>query len=986
MDWHVRGFVRRGVGHVSMAVAVALFVMIAVPAWAQSAGSTIHGTVKDESNAAMPGVTVTLSSPALQVGKMVVVSDMEGNYRFGDLPAGAYKITFELAGFKTVVIDELRLAIGFVARTDAAMAVGGLEESVTVTGASPVVDLTTTTTAVNLTRATLDSVPMGQGLQQLFAMTPGVTTNQVDVGDSAMGVRASTTNYGFNANSKIQIDGIDISDGNSTGIYTSSLTLDEAQIRTSGNDAEVSVPGVSMVAVIKSGSNQFHGSYNVDGERPELQSNNVTPLLRLQGISNTNPIRHLYDANGDLGGRILKDKLWFYGALERQDKLQGVAGFAAGPGPDGKYLTGDEPPAYVTTRLTHGAVKLSYQPTVGNRLIAAWQPTLKYQPEGLPPEPNRFRPLESTLDYRNPSRMYKGEFQSTLSTQMVYDLVVGGGGYTADYAPWRSKFARPVGPSNPSTLDRETGLNLGSNPKTNLELRDRFEVDSSLSLFPENFLGGRHELKVGTSLYWRGLSVGLRNTPAGNYTLIFDKVNGVSHQPVELQVNNAPTRPKPRTNYFAGYLKDTWRVTERLTANLGVRIEQQHAFLEAQSREASPDFPTLFPAATFAPLDVLTWNSYVPRLGLAWDMGNKTVVKATYGRFANGLSDNFANSYNPLTNVTYNFRWHDLDGNGLYEPGEVNLDTSPAGDLLSISGAGSSTLNRNLKQPMTNEVTASFERELRANLAVRALYVFKNIVNNYDTTNVARPRGAYSIPLTRRVPGPDGTLGPDSQSVTIYDYDPAYKGAAFVVNQLQNTTRGDHYHSVELTMTKRSSGRWSAIASFWAVKNHRWIPTSTASPSPSPYSIIPDNPNGDYFPLDTTWKWAGNVSGSYRMPWGVQFGAFLQSKSGFQGQRFNIFAATDPDGGPSLKQLSTVTLRLEPWGAHTGPAINVLDLRTSKDFRMGGTSRVEFDFDLFNLLNSSAQTNINLKTGPTFGYATDVVPPRVARLGVRYSF
>ena len=85
-------------------------------------------------------------------------------------------------------------------------------------------------------------------------MTPGVTTNQVDVGDSAMGVRASTTNYGFNANNKIQIDGIDISDGTSTGIYMSSMTLDEAQIRTSGNDAEVSVPGVSMVAVIKSGS------------------------------------------------------------------------------------------------------------------------------------------------------------------------------------------------------------------------------------------------------------------------------------------------------------------------------------------------------------------------------------------------------------------------------------------------------------------------------------------------------------------------------------------------------------------------------------------------------------------------------------------------------------------------------------------------------------------------------------------------------------
>jgi hypothetical protein len=278
MDSYTRG-VKSGLGVLPFAIALAIVVAYASTAFAQSSLSTIHGTVKDESGGAVPGVTVTLTSPQLQVPQLTAVSEADGNYRIGELPAGVYKITFELAGFKTVAINAFQLGIGFVARADATMAVGGLEETVTVTGASPVVDLTTTTTAVNLTRATLDSIPSGRGLQQLFAMTPGVTTNQVDVGDSAMGVRASTTNYGFNANNKIQIDGIDISDGTSSGIYMSSMTLDEAQIRTSGNDAEVSVPGVSMVAVIKSGSNNFHGSYMAEGERPELQSSNLTPTL-----------------------------------------------------------------------------------------------------------------------------------------------------------------------------------------------------------------------------------------------------------------------------------------------------------------------------------------------------------------------------------------------------------------------------------------------------------------------------------------------------------------------------------------------------------------------------------------------------------------------------------------------------------------------------------------------------------------------------------
>jgi hypothetical protein len=959
----------------SVVLAVALIFVASLPAWAQSAGSTIHGAVKDESGAAMPGVTVTIASPALQVGQVVGVSDADGTYRFGELPAGTYTIRFELAGFKAYVLDEFRLTIGFVARVDATMAVGGLEESITVTGASPVVDMTSTTTSVNLTQDTLESVPIGRGLQQLFAMTPGVTTNRVDVGDSWMGVRASTESYGQTANSKIQIDGIDVADGTSTGVYLSSLTLEEAQIRTSGNDAEVSVPGVSMVAVIKSGSNQFHGTYMASFERPELQSNNLSDSLRAQGLSDTEPLRHLYDGSADLGGRLIRDKLWFYGALTRQDRLSGVAGFASGPGPDGRYLTGDEPLADVRTRLTHGALKLSYQPTQNNRLIAAWQPTLKYQPQGLPPEPNRFRPLEATLDYRNPSGMYKGEFQSTLSSRIVWNVVAGYGGYLADYAPWRSKFASPSTPGNPARFDRETGLNTGANPKTNLEYRDKWQMDAGISLFPERFLGGNHELKAGTTLYWRRNSVGWRNHPSGNYTVVFDRINNVSGTPTEIQIRSSPTQPDARAYYYAGYVKDTYRVTDRVTLNLGVRFEQQHAFLPEQSTEASPDFPSLFPGASYPSLDVLTWRSFVPRLGLAWDVASRTVVKATFGRFSNGLNDGFANAYNPLANVTYTFRWRDLDGNRDYNPGEVILDPN-GGDYLSVSGLSSAVLNRDLQEPMTSEATLGLERELAQNLGVRVLYVYKKVTDQFGTLNVARPRSAYNIPLTRRDPGPDGVLNTsdDGGNVTIYDYDPAYRGAAFVRNEQRNTDRDDRFQTIEFTLTKRTSGRWGAMASFWAIKNHRWLVTHN------------DDPNSDLNALDETWKWAGNISGSYSMPGGVQLGAFVQSKVGLQGQRTNIFRAVDPDGGPRLNQLSTVTLRLEPYGSQQSPAIHVFNLRASKQFALPGGHRAQFDLDLFNLFNASAPITAAFASGPTFNYATAVVPPRIARLGFRYTF
>jgi len=339
------------------------------------------------------------------------------------------------------------------------------------------------------------------------------------------------------------------------------------------------------------------------------------------------------------------------------------------------------------------------------------------------------------------------------------------------------------------------------------------------------------------------------------------------------------------------------------------------------------------------------------------------------------MSDGFANAYNPLANVTMTFKWRDLNGNGDYNAGEVNLDPNGS-DFVGVTGTSSAQLNPDLQAPMTTESTIGVEREIAQNLGVRALYVYKKVTDQFGTRNVARPRSAYNIPLTRRDPGPDGVLNTsdDGGKVTIYDYDAAYRGAAFVQNEQQNTDRDDSFQTIEFTVTKRSSGKWGAMASFWAIKNHRWLTT------------FDDDPNNDYFPLDETWKWAGNISGSYTLPLGIQLGAFVQSKVGLQGLRTNIFRAVDPDGGPRLNQLSTVTLRLDPFGAQKSPAIHVVNLRASKQFPFAAGHRVQFDFDLFNLFNASSPITANFASGPTFDYATAVVPPRIARIGFRYTF
>jgi hypothetical protein len=955
------------------AVVASMFVLItAMPAIAQvSALSSIRGTVSDATGGALPGVTVTLTSPALQVTEIAAVTQVDGSYRFGELPPGIYRLKFELTGFNTLVREELRLTVGFEARVDAPLTIGTVQESVTVSGESPVVDLAKTTTAANLSKDQIAMLPVGRGFQQLYAMTPGVNaTGAPDVGDSQMNNRQGLMSFGVQTASKIEIEGINIATDageGGTGVYMSSFSVEEAQIKTSGNTAEVSTPGISMTTVLKSGSNSLHGTYTAAGQRPKLQSSNLDDRLRAQGVSDTTPLRYYWETSGDLGGRIIKDKLWFYVGASGQERSTGLLGFVAGPGADGKYLTGDEPLADYVNGLTQYTTKLSYQLSTANKLIGVYQRGAKLQPQQ---GAGRFRPLEATIDYNNPGWIYKGELQSSLTNRMFLNVVAGYGGLFADYSAPRSPNANAV-KGNPSRTDLTTGLITGAYWNSENSTEGKAQVDSSLNFLPDRFLGGRHELKFGNTIYLQHYSLGGINAPQGNYQLVFD-----AGQPTQIVIDNLPLKPLNRGDIYAAYAQDTWRVNNRLTANLGVRWERQHAYLPKQTYGGSPDFPTVFPSGTFPYQDLTTWVRTVPRLGLAWDIDGKSVVKTSFGLYNPNIGSSFGFAYNRDALSRTTFRWRDSDGNGDYTPGETNLNLN-GGDFLSLSGGGTAVPAPDLREPLTTEVTAGFERELAPNVGFRTMYVFRKVSDRYADVELNRPRSAYDIPLTRRDPGPDGVLNTsdDGGKVTIYDYNAAYRGAAFSSVQRQNATpgRSDHFNSFEVSLTKRLTHRWSATGSFWGTKNYRWL------------TLHDVNPNNDPFPLDQSWFWAGNITATYLLPAQVQVGAYLQSKVGILGQRTYQFRATDPDGGPPLMSLSTVTLRLEPYGSMRAAAENVLNLRFSKLFQLG-RGRASVNFEIFNVLNTNADTGLTFASGPTYGYSTGVLPPRVSRIGGTYSF
>ena len=822
-------------------------------AFAQSVGSgTIEGAAKDESNAVLPGVTITLTSPQLQTREMVQVADSTGNYKFVDLPPGTYRLKAELSGFSTFIREDLRLTVGFTARVDLSLKVGTMEESITVSGQSPIVDVTSTTASVAFTKEILDAVPRGHDLQNVFAMAPGVTQAVADVGGSTMAQRQNLSSYGVASQPKLQVEGMNITMGadQNTAIYFNDSTLEEVQIKSSGNDAEVSVPGISMVAVMKSGGNNFHGAYSAASESKKLQASNLTDSLRAQNLTATAPLAKFYDVSADLGGRIVRDRLWFYGAYGRQAKSEGVLGFASGPGPDGQYLTADDPLANSDTTLSQMSAKFSGQLSKNNRLVYAWQRGTKAQPQN---NADRFTPLESTRDYKNPTAIQKVELQSTVNPRVLVNAVVGRSGYITNYDAARSYARADAPPRN----DLATGLNTGSAPLHQNKTRDRYQTEDSVSFFPAGSFGGKHELKTGISIYLDKSSDGYSNNLACNCILITDTIGGVPGTGSQIRIYNTPVVPSDHDNTYAWYVKDSWRPSDKLTFNLGLRWEREHAFLPAQTFAGSRDFPTVFPGGTFAKIDVQKFSRVVPRTGVAWDLGGKSVVKATFGLYNFLLGDTYADVFNRNATANAVFTWHDQNGDKLYQPGEVNLNLNdPTNlDFKSITAASNRVLNPDLKEPNTWETTASYEREMAASLGIRVMYVYKRLTGSTTNINTLRPYDAWNVPITRRDPGPDGVLGnaDDAGNVTLYDYAAAYRGATFVNAQTVNAANPDHYHSIEFTMTKRSSSRWMGQVSYFAVKNHRWLSSTFTSP------------NDQFFPLDDTWSWAGNINGTYRL-------------------------------------------------------------------------------------------------------------------------
>src|SRR5438034_5221632 len=325
-------FMKRRGFHMVVAV-LAGCLLASTHAFAQGGGASttgsINGKVTDASQAVLPGVTVTVSSPSM-MGVQSTVTDTGGNYRFPALPPGTYTVQFELPGFNTLKRENIQIAMGFTAAVNVELAVASLQETVTVTGDSPVIDTSSTRVQQNFKLEALQEIPNSRDLWSLLALTPAVTMSRIDVGGDRARTPTGYTAYGFSGQNRVLVEGINTTEGTSgAGFYVDYGSFEEVFLGKNGQGAEMPTPGVQSQMLGKSGGNKFQGEIYQDYETNSMISGNIGANLPAQfaySATNPNGVRDhsnettsYRDFNINVGGPLKQDKLW-WSFLHRQFK------------------------------------------------------------------------------------------------------------------------------------------------------------------------------------------------------------------------------------------------------------------------------------------------------------------------------------------------------------------------------------------------------------------------------------------------------------------------------------------------------------------------------------------------------------------------------------------------------------------------------------------------------------------------------------------
>jgi hypothetical protein len=940
-------------------ITIIFFACLVVTAltFGQETTGGIYGKVTDEQDAVLPGVTVTLESPS--IATRVFTSTGMGVYRFAQLPPAIYKLTFELSGFQTVIQEGIHVAINRNTIVNVTMKVAGVEEVITVTAEAPIVDTKKTSVSADMNQEILSNIPSARDPWVILDQVAGVFVDRVNVGGSESGQQSNFTSRGsMRSQGMWNVDGVAITDMAATGASPTYFDFDsfqEMQITTAAADPSIMSGGVSLNFITKQGGNNFRGQFSFYGTSEALQADNRTQELKDANYFG-NKINSIRDYGFDVGGPVIKDKMWFWGAYRVQDiKMFTIIG------------TSDDTWLENFNLKFHGQVtdkdKLTFFYTRGNKIK-------KGRGAGIR------RPSETTYDQSGPTPVYKIELQHIFNENFLmtgsYAFVAGG----FQLMPKGGTDVQPKYDYSDRMWGRSYAYYITDRPTDQVKIAGNYYLEEAL--------GGDHEFKFGFEYKKAGttsLSAWGGNVVAGYYM----------GQPYDCWLNPELTYVYEGT-YYGLYIGDTF-TKGRLTLNLGMRYDQQKSVMPPAVGPGHPFASEVLPEIDFPGLDPgYRWNTFSPRLGFTYDLtgDGKTILRGSFARYGSQMGNWLGTQGTPIGYREVDFGWNDANGDGFVQKDELlgypNNPTYWTGvDLANPASLTSpNTWDKNLSSPMTTEIVVGAEREVMPQFSVGVNFVYRKY-----TDLIWYPYNNTSYSDWSQVQYTD----PNFPQYTVAYYTLNFPKPAGTYQSNMPGTWQD-YKALELTAMKRLSNRWMMNASFTYQNNLTHYggtdgygnigsdndPTNVAMlDGQYAYNQTGGSGKTDIW-VGSTWMF--KMSAMYQLPYGFNVSCFLNTRQGFI-----IPKSVYIPKGVRGQGLGAIHVLIEPYGTYRLPAFWMLDFRLEKVVDMGAVGNLGLILDFFNVTNNNMSLGEErMQNSSAAGRIYEIVNPRLIRLGVRLIF
>jgi hypothetical protein len=917
---------------VSHAVVFLCAAFIAASTASAQEAASIVGLVRDTTGAVMPGVTIEASSPALIEKVRSVVTDGSGRFAIIDLRPGTYVVTFTLPGFKTVRREGIVLAGAFAATVNADLEVGALEETVTVSGASPVVDLQSTQNQFVANRDVLDVLPATRSMQGGASLVPGVSFySQGFV--STMSVHGSAS-----ADQRIYFDGMRIgqnltgtgSQANGTGV--NDLAQEELVYDAGSQSAETAIGGVRMDSIPKEGGNRFSGSERFFFSNGSLQNDNVPDDLR-QYIREGDELRILWNQNATFGGPVKKDRLWFFTAFRLQQTDNYVSNMYFADGSRVNRNSKVQP---------NGQLRLTGQLNQQNKLRGAYYNsngnTQRYDVGCTATSGNRVSCVSPEAAYQLPTPIQQSgdlKWTSTLTNRLLLEVAQSFG-----VASYRFSYQPEVGPYDVMNLDSATGWRTVASATASQDyLSTVWNLNAKLS-----YVTGTHNLKGGINHEW-GEDRNRLDNRAYMSTLTFN--NGV---PTSVTVRNTPATRYNVLNADSGFfVQDRW-TKDRLTLFGGARYDWFDASIPDQTAAANPFVPARdIPGKSCQPC----FQDWSMRAGASFDLfgTGKTALKTSIGKFLAANALGTTSSLNPLGGQSDTRTWRDLDGNRRAVDDSGNVQFAEIGPTTNNNfglPAGSLQIDQNLERGNNWEETISIQHELLPNMSVTGGYYRRQFYNLTWEPNLAVDPDRDYTPFTIVGPTHPNLPGGGGEIITLYNLNDDKRGQ---VNRVRtnapNNTRV--YDGFEVSLNSRFSRGFA----FGSITSERTAVNECSDlENSNPNYIAGGASYGRRFcnrvpPFRVLYK----ASAAYRLPYEVQLAGSFQARPGIPlGAEYSVTSAIA--GRPLTGGVSSIAVQLIDPTSTFYSYVYTNDFRISRLFRMD-RYRIQGFVEIFNLVNDS---------------------------------